>query len=331
MSATFGPDGASSIASSSAVTSALGYTPQQHTVRSFSVGGDADTFYPVAFFGATAASNTISIYKHVHQYATWDGIVEFECRWGDRGWGGYLGRLDVIRHRWSSRNFIAKWKIANPVGDTLILWMRGSRTYNYRTDIPNQNPSVYTTNLPVDLGATNYPDTHNSTTTVDDIASRQIYGGHADYLRIENGGRVLMPRNPAFFCHLTGGHEYETSGQNLLDSGWTYDTNQGTHGATSGKFTAPCDGRYFFSLCLMHKGTAAGDFQPRILKNGSSYSNSNQTSDGSSWNQCTVTAVMYLNSGDYVEPAYYSSATSTTIQAAYSGGRFTHWCGHMIG
>lgn len=329
--ASFGPDGASAIASSGAVTDVLGYTPKNHTVRSFSVGGDADTFYPVAFFGAGAAHNKINIYKHVHSGGTWDGILEFECVWGDRGWGGYIGRLDIVRHRWNTRSFIAKWRIATPLGNTLILWMRGGRSYSYRTEIPLQEPSVYTTNLPVDFGESGYPDLQDATTTVSDLASRQIYGGQADYLRIEDGGRVLMPRNPAFFCHLTGGHVYETSGQNLIDSGWSYDTNQGDHGATSGKFTAPCDGRYFFSLCLMHKGTAAGDFQPRILKNGASIANSNQTSDGSAWNQCTVTAVMYLNSGDYVEPAYYSNTTSTTVQAAYSGGRFTHWCGHMIG
>lgn len=329
--ASFGPDGASAIASSGAVTDALGYQPSSHTVRSFTVNGDANTYYPVAFFGAGAAHNTINIYKHVHDYATWDGIVEFECRWGDRGWGGYIGRLDVIRHRWSAKNFIAKWAIANPVGDTLILWMRGGgRSYSYRTEIPLQQPSVYTTGLPVNFGTSQYPDNRTSMTTVDSIANKQIYGGNASWLRVEDGGRVLTPANPAFFCHFTGGNEIETAGQIRIENGWSFDTNEGSHADATGRFTAPCDGRYFFSLCLMHQGNGIGDFQPRILKNGSNYANSNQTSDGSAWNTCTVTAVMYLSTNDYVDPSYYSNQSSSQI-AVYSGGRFTHWSGYLIG
>lgn len=331
--ATFGPSGASEIDSKATVTDALGFTPSVNSYKTLNVGGNADTFYPCIFSSTGPQSNRITIWKSVHDYATWDGIVELELEWSGRGWGSYVGSFDLIRHRFASKNFVANIVASWPVGNSLIIWLRGGgRNYHYVSQF-DETFTAYTSSSGVQTGSPpSYSDTKMPTTTVESLYATNYDRLRTQYIQQNTNGEITTPNRTAFFAHKTGAHIYETQGSHAIGGGWSTDHNQGTGFNTSnGRFIAPTAGRYFFSWSVMHKGTVAYDYQPRILKNGASYANSNQTNDGSAWNQCTVTAVMSLSTSDYVEPGYYTSGTNTTQHAVYSGGRFSHFCGHMIG
>ena len=330
--ASFGPDGADAIDSKATVTDALGFTPPVGSYKTLNVGGDADTYYPCIFNATGPKSNKITLWKNVHDYATWDGIVELELEWSGRGWGSYIGSFDLIRHRWSTNNFVANILVAWPVGNAIIIWLRGGgRNYHYVSEF-DETFTAYTSSSGVQTGTGTYNDVKMPRTSVESLYSENLNRLRAQTIKQHTNGEVSMPNRTAFFAHKTGEHLYETTGSQAVGTGWSTDNNQGSGFNTSnGRFIAPTAGRYFFSWCVMHKGTVAHDYQPRILLNGASYANSNQTNDGSAWNQCTVTAVINLSTSDYVEPGYYTSGTNTTQHAVYSGGRFSHFCGHMIG
>jgi hypothetical protein len=148
-------------------------------------------------------------------------------------------------------------------------------------------------------------------------------------MRITKDGYVQSPYQPAF-SSAKDGHMYETSGANRIEN-WTEKFDVGGHfDNTTGRFTAPVAGRYLFTLNAMHSGAMAGDSQWRIYKNGSNYQGSNQTNDGSSWNQCTIVAVIDLAVNDYVDPYAYSNNTNTSKYAVYAG-TYSGWHGYFIG
>jgi hypothetical protein len=147
-------------------------------------------------------------------------------------------------------------------------------------------------------------------------------------LGIDSSGRVTMPYQPSFSCYKNGTLT-ETSGYTRVGS-WTENHDQGGHFDNStGRFTAPVSGKYFFAFSAMHSGNVNGDVQFNIYKNGGPYQGSNDTADGSNWDQCTVVAVVAMAANDYVEPYAYSNTTSTR-ELVYSG-RYSGWHGYLIG
>ena len=147
-------------------------------------------------------------------------------------------------------------------------------------------------------------------------------------MRIDSSGRVTMPYQPSFSCYKNG-IMTEASGNNRVES-WTENHDQGGHFDNStGRFTAPVSGKYFFAFSAMHSGNVNGDVQYNIYKNGVVYQGSNDTADGGNWDQCTVVTIVDMAANDYVEPYVYSSTTSTR-ELVYSG-TYSGWHGYLIG
>jgi hypothetical protein len=153
-------------------------------------------------------------------------------------------------------------------------------------------------------------------------------GGGNNVLAIDSSGSVTMPYQPSFSCYKNG-IMTEASGDNRVEN-WTENHDQGGHlNNSTGRFTAPVSGKYFFAFSAMHSGLITGDLQFRIFRNGAAYQASNDTADGGNWDQCTVIAVVAMAANDYVEPYVYSNAT-TSREVVYTG-IYSGWHGYLIG
>jgi hypothetical protein len=147
--------------------------------------------------------------------------------------------------------------------------------------------------------------------------------GYKEWMRLSSTGFLTKPLHPAFYANKNGTMTEQTA----RIEGWTLVTNVGSHFANN-KFTAPVAGTYHFGLNVM-SGQTSGDVQFRIYKNNALYAGSNSISEGGSWRQTVVTAIITLAVNDYVDFHGYSSSTTST-EMVYTG-TYSHIDGHLIG
>ncbi len=96
------------------------------------VGGDASTYYPVIFQRPWGCR--IVIWKHVHDYGTWDGLVTFEIETHPYGWGGYASNYFVRQNVYSNRTFVHSAGGTGDAGSYMVVYLLGGgRTYQYAT------------------------------------------------------------------------------------------------------------------------------------------------------------------------------------------------------
>ena len=122
---------------------------------------------------------------------------------------------------------------------------------------------------------------------------------NTERMRIDSAGRVIMPYQPAFSAHCS---VHAVNNTIVFDQ---VATNRGNHyNSTTGFFTAPVAGAYYFSFFAMN-GSSSGNLRARFHINnaahpsGEHYGGVGYTGQ-LSYNQFSIMSVLILNANDTV-------------------------------
>jgi hypothetical protein len=141
-------------------------------------------------------------------------------------------------------------------------------------------------------------------------------------LFIQGTNELVEYKTPAF-------HAYRSDSQNVISIvsptaiifNLVYTNNGGHYSTTTGKFTAPWPGLYKFYLQLLHRqrsdlGSAFGSSEITLWKNGVTINSRmalNRLILVSEHDSFTIDVVLYLVTGDTIQPAVHLLATNTDI------------------
>ena len=162
--------------------------------------------------------------------------------------------------------------------------------------------------------------------------------GATEVLVISKAGQVTIPNHPAFNAAGQPSYRYMNTWQNTPLISWNYvDVNTGSHFSNStGRFTAPVAGKYFFIYTTMFQNPSTADFAIKLHKNGTMVVISNNhsgggQSNGHTWNDATVQSVITLAAGDYVTAQASGGNSSTCYLYGSGNSRYGAFSGFLIG
>ena len=157
-------------------------------------------------------------------------------------------------------------------------------------------------------------------------------GGNTERMRINSDGHVTAPYNPAFRAYLST----EQTSNGVVSSGWSdsgltlgrsYDRD-GDFNTSNGRFTAPVDGVYLFSIMWDSNASQAG-FD--LVVNGATGYNvrwepTGRTDDA--WESKHYSAHVKLDKDDYVQIVIRHASGSYPVHMG--GGYWGHFAGCLI-
>ena len=148
------------------------------------------------------------------------------------------------------------------------------------------------------------------------------HSGGTTAMTIDSTGRVLTPARPAFNAHRETGSNI-SSGTFVFNS-ITVNIGGGFNTST-GKFTAPVGGTYFFSTnCLTSSNASANDLQIRV--DDTNIAQSRADVGSAAHNTVSVSVIATLTANQVVEVFVAGGG------GFYSGtGKFATFCGYLIG
>ena len=147
-------------------------------------------------------------------------------------------------------------------------------------------------------------------------------------MTIDASGRVLTPATPSFFANKNA-HMAEANGTFKIENWITVHDIGSNFNASTGTYTIPITGVYFFAMNWMH-GNPAGDMQLHAYKNSTAIVKSNQMAAGANWNQDHVSLVYQFTAGDTM--SWYLRSSSSSSYGVYGNNDlFSNCMGYLIG
>lgn len=148
----------------------------------------------------------------------------------------------------------------------------------------------------------------------------RLYANNAERMRIDNAGRVTTPYQPAF-------QAYNPQGQYIIgvtEAAFsnTYVNVGAGYNTSTGRFTAPVSGNYFFHFDALLDGGGA-NHHTSVRKNGIQFDGSESYTSGNEVH-ISKSITYYLVAGDYVS-VFLDTNTSRIHQ------RYGSFSGYLIG
>jgi len=161
----------------------------------------------------------------------------------------------------------------------------------------------------------------------------QTDGGANLRATINSSGYLTVPNQPMFSVNKTNGNVLGAVSPTPMIFNTVQVNQSSSYSTSTGRFTAPVAGTYYFSFIGMLSSTGSGaDLQMIINKNGTSQSISNPATTGGSVQGMgfACSCIISLAVNDYVTVTFYSNiGASASIYAG--GGAFNNFSGFLIG
>jgi len=149
--------------------------------------------------------------------------------------------------------------------------------------------------------------------------------GGTTKMTIDSSGRVIMPSQPSFSATRSQGDV--SSGTYVFSN--VYHNNGNHYSNTTGRFTAPIAGLYFFSTNMMssNAGTYNNSYY-EITKNGSGYQRVYSSNGASVHHRWNWSGVIYLAAGDYIS---VNNPGGSSLVLYGGSNEYTTFTGFLVG
>ena len=154
---------------------------------------------------------------------------------------------------------------------------------------------------------------------------------------LDGNGHLTLPNQPVFQATGQPSHRYMNSWQATDLPNWNHVTQNGSHfNNSTGRFTAPVAGKYYFIFTAMFTNPSTNDVATYIIKNGTTEVLSNNhsgggNSNGHQWNDITVHAIVNMAVNDWVSARMVANSSATCYFYGATGSKYGSFSGFLIG